>query len=96
MRRITEYFREHSSNDRHFRLEFEAAKRMLDNLDHTSKLNLETATDIVKIYNETTAAGHGGGSGWLDFQLHLKHLLTIDNLKVEIDKSSGRLSVSAR
>lgn len=95
MKKIEDYFEQCSADNKLFRPEFECAKTIRDIVGHGSQLTRQEAEEIVKIHNGTNAGQHHSGSGWMDYQLHLRHLLTVDNLKVEIESSSGQMRINA-
>ena len=89
---IEDYFQQNSLNNVLFQPEFECAKTVREKT--VERLTGKNAEDILRLYNETNAGQHYNGSGWFDYQLHLKQLLIIDNFKVQVDNSSGRMRIS--
>lgn len=91
MKKIEEYFQRYSSDNNLFQPEFLCARAIRQKVEGAGRLTTGDAEDILKIYNETNVGQHDNGSGWLDYQLHLQHLLSIDNIKFDVDNSSMQI-----
>ncbi len=94
MKKIEDYFQQSSFDNILFQPEFLCAQRIRAKIENIEFLTISDAEDILKIYNETNAGQHYDGSGWFDYQLHLRLLITIDNLKVDMDNTSGRMRIN--
>lgn len=95
MKRIEDYFQRNSLDNVLFQPEFLCAKTIRERIETIGHLTTQDAEDLLKIYNETNAGQHYDGSGWFDYQLHLRILFKIDNLKAEVDFTTGRISINA-
>jgi hypothetical protein len=95
MKKIEDYFQQNSLNNILFEPEFQCAKKIREKIAVLGQLTIKDVEDILKIYNEANAGRHHRGSGWIDYQLHLRHLFNIDDLKVDVDDLSGRMRINA-
>ena len=95
MKKIEDYFQQCSLDDKLFEPELWCVKIIREKVGDVNKLTTKQAEEILEIYNETNAGQHYSGSGWMDYQLHLRHLLTVDNFKIEVDNASGRMRINA-
>jgi hypothetical protein len=96
MKKIEDYFQQNSLNNALFKSEFECARTIRGIAEKLESLTSEDVAYILNVYNETNAGEHYSGSGWLDYQLHLIHLLTIDNFEIQVDNSSGQMRIITR
>ena len=94
MKKIEDYFLRQSSDNKSFEPELHCAKIIREKVGEVIQLTAKDADEILEIFNETNAGQHYNGSAWMDYQLHLRHLLTLDNLKIEIDNASGRMRLN--
>lgn len=95
MKKIEDYFQRCSQDNELFKPEFECARAIRHKVESVKRLTTKQAKDVLKIYNEANAGQHYDGSGWKDYQLHLRHLLTVDTFKIEIELPVGRITISA-
>jgi hypothetical protein len=95
MKKIEDYFQKNSLNNILFEPQFQCAKAIREKIGDLGQLAVKDVEDILKIYNEVNAGRHDNGSGWLDYQMHLRHLFNIDDLKVDVDDLSGRMRINA-
>jgi hypothetical protein len=95
MKKIGGCFQQHSLDNDLFQPEFLCAKTIREKVETLGHLTTRDAEDILKIINKTNTGQHYNGSGWSDYQLHLKKLFTVDDLKVDIDNFSGWMSINA-
>jgi hypothetical protein len=93
MKKIEGYFQRHASENKAFNPEFECARAIRERVVQGNHLTIQDVHDILKICNETNAGPHYNGSGWLDYQLHLRHLLTVDGFIVDVDNNSGQMRI---
>ena len=84
MKKIEDYFQRCSMDNKLFIPEYECAKKIREIAGHGNQLTEREADDILKIYNETNEQKHYDGSGWMDYQLHLSHLMKVNNLNIKI------------
>jgi hypothetical protein len=90
MKKIEAYFQQYSSGKDLFHPELLCAKTTRKKIEKvTGHLTTRDVEDILKIYNETTTGSHYDGSGWLDYQIHLRQLLTIDSFNIDVVQVVG-------
>ena len=86
MEKIEGYFGSLSETNELFKPEFDCAKKIRELLVKKNKLTLQDVESILKIYNDTNDGKHYNGSGWLDYRLHLMHLLSVEGFRVEEER----------
>jgi len=89
--KIEDYFERYSINNKLVEPEYACIKVIREKLESATQLTMSDAEEILKIYNRTHDLQQYHGSGWLDYQLHLRSLLTVDNFQIEVDKRNGRM-----
>ena len=91
MRKLEDYFQEHAAHNELFVSEFNCARAVRQVIEHrSSTLNNDEVQEIVRICNDTYAVPHYNGSAWMDYQLHLKHLLAVDNFNLDLKQLNGK------
>ena len=91
---IEDYFHRNARDNELFKPQFECARIIRLHMNGKTQLKMQDVGYILDVYNETNAGIHDGGSGWYDYQLHLRHLLALDNFEVKIDAATGRLRMN--
>jgi hypothetical protein len=91
MEKFEGYFDSLSETNELFKPEFECAKRIKELFRQKDTLTLRDIESILKIYNDINDGKHYNGSGWLDYRLHLMHLLSIEGFTVEEENGTGRI-----
>ena len=83
MKKIENYFKNHSETDESFKPEFKAAKRV-NQIILKEGITKSDILEVVKIYNETNSKAHYDGSGWMDFRLHLQSLIRKNGMESKL------------
>lgn len=95
MKKIEDYFQQQSSDNDLFLPEYLCAKAIREKLDSLRFIPHKDAEDILAIFNKANSEDHYDGSGWSDYQLHLRALLSLNNLKVDVD-NTGRMLIQGK
>jgi hypothetical protein len=96
MEKFEGYFGSLSETNELFKPEFDCAKKIKELIRQNDTLTPQDVEIILKVYNDTNDGRHYNGSGWLDYRLHLIHLLSIDGFKVEEERLTGRVHYSLK
>lgn len=78
------YFKESSQYNALIVSELETATIIFSIIDQEGPINKDVGLQICNYVNKLDELPHHNGSGWWDYLLHLKALLTTDGFKCEL------------
>jgi hypothetical protein len=84
MEKNEDFFLQNIVNNGLFRAELECAKKIRLELEK-EKPTPHDVDNILSTYNDTQIRLNYKSTGWMDFQLLLRHVLEIDGFNVDID-----------
>src|SRR5690348_17200496 len=82
MKMISAYFQKNTEKFPQFQPEFLAAHTINNIIEKIETLSRDHAHEILEILNDVNNLDHYDGAGWLDYKMHLNHLLNINGFKV--------------
>ena len=79
---ICEYFKSNIENNSLFQSEFALAEKINSNIAQTDQLSKVDVVELLQTCNGINNIEHYNGSAWLDYKMHLVHLLKLNGFEV--------------
>ena len=79
---ICDGFKKNIPDNHLFEPEFKTSKKINTIIKQLNQLSRSDAVGLLQLFNDINKMEHYNGSGWLDYKMHLSHLLKINGFEV--------------